>query len=113
MKKGPRRLLKEEDIDLIKDELNEKDTNYVENYVNLLSGREGQHVMSDIEISTLIDEVNKTSLLELLRNEKGSTAEIMIETVSLETPHEIMYKEEDVRELLKDLETDYYDRFDF
>lgn len=28
-------------------------------------------------------------------------------------PSEIMYREEHVRELLKDLETDYYDRYDF
>lgn len=37
----------------------------------------------------------------------------MMETLKLEAPSEIMYKEEHVRELLKDLETDYYDRFEF
>lgn len=45
--------------------------------------------------------------------EKGSTAKMIIETINLTEPEEIMYKEEHVRELLKDLETDYYERFEF
>lgn len=45
--------------------------------------------------------------------EKGSTAKMMIETINLHEPEEIMYKEEHVRELLKDLETDYYERYEF
>lgn len=38
---------------------------------------------------------------------------MMIETISLKEPEEIMYKEEHVQELLRDLETDYYDRYEF
>lgn len=38
---------------------------------------------------------------------------MMIETLDLHEPEEIMYKEEHVRELLKDLETDYYERYEF
>ena len=45
--------------------------------------------------------------------EKGSTAKMMIETLNLTEPSEIMYKEEHVRELLMDLETDYYERYEF
>ena len=45
--------------------------------------------------------------------EKGSTAKMMIETINLKEPDEIMYKEEHVRELLAEIETDYYERYDF
>ena len=37
----------------------------------------------------------------------------MIDTIDLKEPAEIMYKEEHVIELLKELETDYYDRYEF
>jgi hypothetical protein len=37
----------------------------------------------------------------------------MIENIDLTDPEEIMYKEEHVVELLKDLETDYYERYEF
>ena len=69
--------------------------------------------MPDIEINELIHEINKADLLQLLIVEKGSTAKMMIETLNLTEPDEIMYKEEHVRELLRDLETDYYDRYEF
>ena len=69
--------------------------------------------MGDIEINELINEINKTDLLQLLIVEKGSTAKMMIETLKLKEPDEIMYKVEHVRELLKDLETDYYERYEF
>jgi len=81
--------------------------------VHLTCGRGGQHTNSDIEIAELIREVNKSDLLQLLTVEKGSTAKIMIETIDLTDPSEIMYKEEHVRELVKDLDTDYYERFEF
>lgn len=45
--------------------------------------------------------------------EKGSTAKMMIETLDLTEPTEIMYKEEHLVELLRELETDYYDRYEF
>ena len=69
--------------------------------------------MSDIEINELISEINKTDLLQLLIVEKGSTAKMMIETIDLTEPAEIMYKEEHVRALFYDLETDYYNRYEF
>ena len=70
-------------------------------------------MMSDIEINELIHEINKNDLLQLLMVEKGSTGKMIIETISLKEPDEIMYKEEHVRELVKDLETDYYERYEF
>ncbi len=38
---------------------------------------------------------------------------MMIETIKLKEPDEIMYTEEHVRELVKDLKTDYYERYEF
>ena len=45
--------------------------------------------------------------------EKGSSAKMMIQTLNLVEPNEIMYSKGHLFELLKDLETDYYDRFEF
>ena len=47
--------------------------------------------MSDNEINELIAEINKTDLLELLVVEKGSTAKLTVETISLKELDEIMY----------------------
>ena len=69
--------------------------------------------MSDVELGELIKEINKSDLYELLKIEKGSTAKIMIETLDLTEPEEIMYTEDDIRNLLEGLETDYYERYDF
>jgi hypothetical protein len=110
---GPQRLLKEADINEIYPSLCVKCRVHCDGFVHLTCGREGQHVMSDIEINELISEVNKTDLLQLLIVEKGSTAKMIIETINLSEPEEIMYKDEHVRELLRDLETDYYERYEF
>ena len=42
---------------------------------------------------------NKQDLLKLLTVEKGSVAGMIIETIDLTDPPEIMYKEEHIREL--------------
>ena len=110
---GPQRLLKEPDINAIYDSLCQKCKSHCDGFVHLTCGREGQHVMSDIEINELIAEINKNDILQLLMVEKGSTAKMMIETINLKEPPEIMYKEEHVVELLKDIETDYYERYEF
>ena len=47
--------------------------------------------MTDIEISELINEINKTDILEMLKIEKVTSAKIIIETISLETPEDILY----------------------
>lgn len=82
-------------------------------FVHLTCGREGQHIMSDIEIKELINEINRSDVLQLLTVEKGSTAKNMIETIDMTEPKDIMYSEEHIRELFVDLETDYYDRYEF
>lgn len=61
----------------------------------------------------MIREVNRQDILNLLIVEKGSTAKMMIQTLDLTEPPEIMYTEAHLRELIKDLETDYYDRYEF
>jgi hypothetical protein len=61
----------------------------------------------------MIHEINKTDILNLLIVEKGSTAKMMIQTLDLHEPPELMYTENHLRELIKDLETDYYDRYEF
>ena len=113
MKAAPRRLLREEDLDLVREDLCQKCRDHVNSFIHLTCGREGQHIMSDIELAELIKEINKTDLYELLKIEKGSTAKIMIETIDLTEPLDIMYTEDDIRNLLSELETDYYERYDF
>ena len=110
---APIRLLKELDCEGIFPELCKKCQKHVSEFVHLTCGRGGQHLNNDIELETLIKEVNYNDLLALLTVEKGSTAKIMIETIDMHEPHEIMYTREHVAELLKPLETDYYGRYEF
>lgn len=110
---APQRLLQEEDINEIYDYLCKKCRQKVSGYVNLTCGRGAQHVNTDIELDEMISEINRTDILNLLIVEKGSTAKMMIQTLDLKEPKEIMYKETHLRELIKDLETDYYDRYEF
>ena len=63
MAPGPQRLLKEVDINAIYDSFCQKCKNHCDGFVHLTCGREGQHVMSDIEINELINEINKNDLL--------------------------------------------------
>lgn len=109
----PTRLLKEVDINQIYNMLCPKCQAHCDGFVHLTCGRGGQHLNSDIEIDELIREINRRDLLTLLQVEKGSIAKIMIDTLDLTEPPEIMYKEEHVRELFKDLETDYYERYEY
>lgn len=61
----------------------------------------------------MINEINHNDILELLIVEKGSTAKMMIQTLDLKEPPEIMYTKTHLIELLKDIETDYYERYEF
>jgi hypothetical protein len=79
----------------------------------LTCGRGAQHVNQDIEINELTVEINHQDILDLLIVEKGSTAKMMIQTLKLDEPPEIMYTKTHLIELLKDLETDYYERYEF
>lgn len=113
IKDPPLRLLKEVDVQTIYNNLSKVSKAHVEGFVHLPCGRGGQHLMNDIEIDELISQINKNDLLDLLTVEKGSIAKIMIESISMQAPEEIMYTQEHVHELLKDLETDYYERYEF
>jgi len=113
IKDPPIRLLKEVDVQTIYTSLSKESRAHVEGFVHLPCGRGGQHLMNDIEIDELITQINTNDLLDLLTVEKGSIAKIMIESMNMNAPEEIMYTEEHVRELLKDLETDYYERYEF
>lgn len=110
---APKRLLQEEDINEIFRDLCPKCQQHVEGFVHLTCGRGSQHINSDIEITEMINEVNRNDILELLIVEKGSTAKMMIQTLKLHEPAEIMYQPRHLEELLKDLETDYYERYEF
>jgi hypothetical protein len=57
--------------------------------------------------------VNKKEILELLIAEKGNAGKIMIETVDLKEPSDLLYTKEMIELLLEKLETDYYNRYDF
>ena len=93
---APTRLLKETDMEQIFNELCDKCRKHCESFVHLPCGRGGQHLNNDIEIDALIKEINYNDLLALLTVEKGSTAKIMIDLISLHEPDEIMYKREHV-----------------
>ena len=111
---APQRLLEEADInELLEQDLCEKCRAHCDGFVHLTCGRGAQHLNQDIEIGELIKEINHQDILDLLIVEKGSTAKMMIQTLNLVEPHEIMYSRGHLIELLKDLETDYYDRYEF
>ena len=75
---APRRLLHEEDINAVIDDLCEKCQKHCDGFVHLTCGRGAQHLNSDIEINEMINEINHNDILELLIVEKGSTAKMMI-----------------------------------
>lgn len=110
---APQRLLEEEDINEIMPYLCAKCQKHVTGFVSLTCGRGAQHINTDIEISEMINEINKNDILNLLIVEKGSTAKMMILTLDLQEPKEIHYEKHHVKELIKDLETDYYERYEF
>ena len=89
---APIRLLKEDHVNAIYQDLCRKCQAHVDGYVHLACGRGGQHLNSDIEVDELIKQINKDDLLDLLTVEKGSVAKVMIDNVSMATPDEIMYK---------------------
>ena len=75
---APQRLLQEEDVNAIFDDLCPKCQAHCEGFVHLTCGRGAQHINSDIEINEMIDEMNRNDILDLLIVEKGSTAKMML-----------------------------------
>lgn len=81
---------------------------------HLFSGREQTHILTKHEIDIEVDQMNRESLLTVLKSEKGSCAETILSKIDLsKPPSEIVYCVDHVKELLKHAETDYYDRYDF
>ena len=81
---------------------------------HLYSGNEQTHILTNEEINFLIEEMNKEDLLQILKAEKGTAAETILSKVNLsKQPPEICYTKAHIENLLKNLEVDYYDRYDF
>jgi len=74
-------LLKEADVEDVFDQLCRKCKEHMLGFSHLTCGREGQHIMNDIEVNELIHEINRTDLLKLLEVEKGSSAKQIVETI--------------------------------
>ena len=105
--------MNEDGVIEIWDGLCDKCKNHLENFVHLVSGREQQHIVTDAEIAEMGYEINKNNLLEVLLSEKGNGAKVMIEDLVIEEPKEFMYDKFHVQHLFKDLESDYFGRYNF
>ena len=90
----------------------EKCRTHCDSFTHLCGGRDMQHVLSDAEIKCLGMEMNKRELLDLLIIEKGN-AKIMIEDLPTDEPKDLILNKELITILLKDLNTDYYNRYEF
>mmetsp|Transcript_15477 Transcript_15477/g.22460 ORF Transcript_15477/g.22460 Transcript_15477/m.22460 type:complete len:481 (+) Transcript_15477:1590-3032(+) len=112
-KEGNRRLVNEQEIIDIWEELCEDCKLHCENYSHLTGGNGAQHLMTDIEIKNLIDEFNRNELEEILRKIKGTAAKTIMLTIDFEYPKELYYTATQVTSLLGNLEKDYYGRMDF
>eukprot|EP00357_Protocruzia_adherens_P006890 CAMPEP_0115000986 /NCGR_PEP_ID=MMETSP0216-20121206/17096_1 /TAXON_ID=223996 /ORGANISM="Protocruzia adherens, Strain Boccale" /LENGTH=516 /DNA_ID=CAMNT_0002366213 /DNA_START=5 /DNA_END=1552 /DNA_ORIENTATION=+ len=110
---APVRLLKEEEIINIYHELCEECQFRCDNFTHLTCGRGGQHIMTDLEIANLVDEMNYQDILRLLTIEKGSSAKTMMDKIKLTEPKEMAYDQEHILALFAQLETDYYNRYNF
>lgn len=113
LKFAPMRLLDEEGILNIWDDMCKKCQEHCGAYVHLVGGRHGQHILTDSEIDTMAAEINRKDILEVLMADKGDGAKVMIQDLKLDLPKEIEYNREMVEILFKDVETDYFHRFEF
>lgn len=108
-----RRLLNEQEIKDIWDLICDKCKYHLDNYSHLPGGRSGQHLCTDIEINQLIGQMNKTEIEELLTAVKGNSAKIIIMTIDLTEPPEILYSPAQIRSLFDKIDKDYFQRMDF
>ena len=58
-------------------------------------------------------QINRNELIDLLTIEKGSTAKIMVSKISEKEPNEIQYNMDFFNILIRQIEPDYYERYDF
>ena len=94
-------------------ELSSEDRQICEDFTNLVSGRELQHVMTDSEIDSMIAEINKQDLLKVLVSEKGNGAKVMMEEMDTTEPKEFQHNRHTIAKLFSTFSTDYYGRLDF
>jgi hypothetical protein len=69
--------------------------------------------MADHEVTHLISSCNYDSLEELLVSEKGKAGSLIIKTLDLSLPKELLYSASHVRSLMSVLDTDFFGRMDF
>ncbi|KRX11100.1 Nucleoside diphosphate kinase [Pseudocohnilembus persalinus] len=113
VKVAPIRLLQEEHIQQIYAQFCEKCKFHVDNYAHLTGGRDGQVVLTDQEIKGMGYDLNKEELLDLLTIEKGNAAKNMIQKIPIKEPDNLIYNKELIKILFQELDTDYYERYDF
>lgn len=109
----PQLLVDEETVTKLWSELTNEDRQFCEDYCFLIAGRELQHVVTDAEIAKMIEEMNRKDLLNVLLNEKGNGAKVMMEEMDITEPADFQHNPHTVKELFKQLKTDFYGRFDF
>ncbi|EGR29015.1 nucleoside diphosphate kinase family protein, putative [Ichthyophthirius multifiliis] len=107
------RVLNEDQLIQIYTLLCEKCKTHCENFTHLFGGQNCLHVISDQELQYLAKQINKKDIHELLLIEKGNTADILIEKISLEEPKELNYKRQHIYRLFEQINSDYYNRYDF
>jgi len=113
LSEAPQRLLAEEKINEIWGELCKDCQFHVNGYSHMPSGRGNQHLMADHEVTHLIDSTNYNSLEELMVSEKGKAGSLIMKTLELSPPNELMYTASHIRSLLSVLDTDFFGRMDF
>ncbi len=108
------KILSDEYLSMRLDLLCDECSNHVLHYSHLFSGEQDTHIYTDQEIDIEVENLNSNSILRILESEKGSSARTILSKINVNLqPKEITYTKDHIKELLKNAETDYYDRFDY
>lgn len=87
---------------------------HILHWSHMFSGSLQTHILTNQEIDIEVEEINKSELLRILRAEKGSSALTILSKISISSPpSELIYTIEHVKDLLKNAEIDYYNRYDY
>lgn len=87
---------------------------HFDKWSHILTGQEQTHIMTNEEIEFMILEMNKCDLIQVLKAEKGSSADTILSKVDLKAPpFEIQYTRKHIEKLFEVAGLDYYDRLDF
>lgn len=104
-----------ERLDMLCEECNK----HILEWSHLFSGKLQTHILTNSEIDLEINNINKNSLLDILKAEKGTSANTILSKVKSfnfkgkDYPKEIIYNINHIEKLLSSVETDYYDRYDY